>query len=100
MREIKSRVAVNGCATVGTLGGRWCFSVRCLYRCSFMTTFSRIELPRERIPDDRIEPVDDMQTTAGMLAAGYRFECRSNTDEATDDRKERQDSQRYPHRWR
>ena len=85
---------------MSTFSGCRGFSMCAFGRRSFVAAFSRIELTRHRIPDDRIEPVDDMQASAGMLAAGYRSECWSNADETTNNREERQNSQRHPHRWR
>src|ERR1044071_6814910 len=100
MGEIESGVAVGrdaGCTTVRTVGS---LGMRAFRGCSsFVAAFSRVELARRRIPDDRIQPVDNVQTSARMLAAGYRFECWSNTDETTDNREERQNCQRHPHRW-
>ena len=98
MREIESGVAINRSATVSAFSG--CFSVCTFCGCGFVSAFGRIELTRRRIPDDWIEPVDDVQTTTGMLAAGYRSECWSDADETTDNREKRQNSQRHPHRRR
>ena len=47
--------------------------------------FGRVELTRHRIPDNRVEPIDDMQPAAGMLASCYRFKGWSNTDKSADD---------------
>src|SRR5262245_52736784 len=98
MCNIESGITIDGRATVSALSCCRSLAMCSFCWCGLMTAFSRIELARDRIPDDRIEPVDDMQTAARMLAAGNRSECRSNADEATDDREECQHSQRHPHR--
>src|SRR5689334_24297868 len=76
------------------------FSV-CRLRRSDTGAFRNIELARGRIPDDRIEPVNDIHAAARMLGPGQRAKCWSNPDKAADRREHGQHRERNPHRrWR
>ena len=86
MGEVEAGVPVN-------TGAR--FSVRAFshWRCvrsfccrsAVVTAFRHIELTRRRIPDNRVEPIDNMQPAARMLASCYRLEGWSNADKTADD---------------
>src|SRR5690349_18166149 len=61
-------------------------------------TFTRFSKTARRwIPNDRIQPGDDIHSAANFFAAG---ESRADTDEAANRRKDRQHHQRHPHRFR
>src|SRR5689334_13524650 len=62
--------------------------------------FRRIELTRDRIPDDRIQPGHDGQTSAGMFAAGYGTKGRSDADKTADDCEHCEHNKGHPHRRR
>ena len=62
------------------------FSVRGFCGGSLMSAFCRIEFTRQRIPDNGVEPVDDVQPAARMVASRKWLESRSNTDKSADDR--------------
>ncbi len=55
------------------------------------------ELSGRGIPDDGVEPVDDVELAADVCAARKR---RADADEAADGRQHRQHRQRHPHRAR
>ena len=59
-----------------------------------------VKLARRRIPDDRIQPVDDAQLTAGMLASRDELERWSNSDKTADRSENCQNNERHPHRRR
>ena len=69
------------------------FSGRCV-------ALARLEVSSCRVPNDGIEPVDDVHPAAGMFRAGDEVERRSNTDKTADRRQHCQYCQRHPHRRR
>src|SRR5215203_2629381 len=100
MGQVESGMAVNTCSRFGMTGAFSGCSGRRLCRWSFVASFSRIKLTRRRIPDHRIEPGDDIQSTAWMLASGYTPERWSNANQPTDYCEHCKDCQRHPHRRR
>src|SRR5215213_10470504 len=100
MGEIESGMAVNTCSSFAMTGAFGRRSGRRLCRWSFMPSFSRIKLTRRRVPDHRIEPGDDIQSTGWMLASGYTPERWSNANQPTDHCEHCKDCQRHPHRRR
>src|SRR5215212_1653416 len=100
MGQVESGMAVSArffTTCFSAVGGRRVCRLR---RWSFMAPFSRIKLTRGRIPDHRIEPGDDIQSTAWMLASGYTPERWSNANQPTNHCEHCEDCQRRPHRRR
>src|ERR1044072_3947105 len=102
MGQVEARVAVNSGSTC-VFGFSSAFSpfskVRSLTgRSGFVSAFRRIELARDRIPDDRIQPGHDIQMTTRMLRSRQRAECWSNADKSTKRREYCQHCERNPHR--
>ena len=59
-----------------------------------------VEVARRRVPDDGIQPVDDAQLAARMLASRDELERWSNSDKTADSRENRKNNKRHPHRRR
>ena len=80
------------------LGWLWVGS-QVQYLTGFVTagTSGQIELARRRVPDDRIQPVNDMQTAARMRGSGHCAKCWSNTHKPADRCEHCQHRERHPH---
>src|SRR5205085_4973996 len=98
MGQVESGVTVDtlSLSSFSTLGWR-----RRRRRCRgrFMP-FRSIEFARRWIPYYRVEPIDDVQSSAGMLASGHGSERWSNSYKSADDCKHRQHCEWNPHRRR
>src|SRR5205085_6385126 len=68
-----------------------------LFECAHLRARLLAELPRRRIPDDRVEPVDDVESAPDVLAAR---ECGAYADEAADGGEHCENGERNPHRGR
>ena len=94
VREIKS---------VGGFAGRLRSVFPCRHRSRLMTfsnlvaTFSRFEVSSRRIPNQRIQPGDDVHATAWMIRSGNGMKRRTNTHEPADYREHCQHRKRHPH---
>src|SRR6185437_14557876 len=98
MGQVESRVAVNRCGATMTTFSDGCSSFRGPGR--FVTAFRRIELARDRVPDDGIQPVRDIHSTARVLGSRDCTKCWSNTDQTAERCQDCQHRERHPHRRR
>ena len=85
MGQVEAGVPVGGQDKLAMSFSNWFSMSRFCGRRLFMSAFCGIELARHRIPDNRVQPSDDVQPAARMLRSRYWLEGWSNTDKSADD---------------
>src|SRR5262245_58266651 len=103
MGQSRMNISVDTCrgGSMASFSSFWCssFTVTTRWRgCFTMSTFfMRLELTRNWIPNNRIQPLNNVQLATRMLSASDHPECRADTDKSTNRRQDRQHDKWGPH---
>ena len=101
MCEVEASVSVDCRRMFSTSFSNRFSMTRFRRRRSTMPTLRSIKLTRHGIPDNRVEPCDDIQPATRMLGSGHEPERGANADKSAERCQYCQHCEWYPHRrWR